>query len=109
MSEDSGNSSSFRVEARGAGTAIITITSTDQRTGERATAECAVTVTGAAPAAETSAAPEAEAIPDAQELVEEEEEKIAIESITIEPKIIFLKIGATRQLNFGQGILANQS
>lgn len=99
VTEDAGNSSSFRVEARGAGTAVITITSTDQKTGECATAECAVTVTGAAPAAETPAAPEAEAAPDAQEMVEEEEEKIAVESITIEPRIILLKIGATRQLN----------
>ncbi len=90
VTEDSGNSSSFRVEALGAGTAIITITATDQRTGERATAKCAITVTGAA-------APSAEASPAAQEPVVEEK-VIPVESITIEPKLFFLKKGAERQL-----------
>lgn len=90
VTEDSSNSSSFRVEALGAGTAIITIISTDQRTGEKATAECAVTVTGAA-------APAAEAPANIQEPTVEE--VIPVESITIEPSLFFLKIGAERQLN----------
>lgn len=38
---------SFRVQALGAGTTIITITATDQRTGESASAKFTVTVTGA--------------------------------------------------------------
>jgi len=90
VTEYSGNSSSFRVEALGAGTVIITITSTDQRTGEKATTECAVTVTGAA-------APAAEVPTDVLE--PSVEEVIPVESITIEPGLFFLKIGAERQLN----------
>ena len=97
VTEDSSNSSSFRVEAQGAGAAIITITATDQGTGERATAKCTITVTGAAPAPKTPAPPATEAPPTAQEPAAKK--AIPVESITIEPKLFFLKIGGERQLN----------
>jgi len=57
---------------------------------------CTYTSAGATPAAETPAAEE-EVPTDVQEPVEEEE-VIAVESIAIEPKLIFLKIGETKQI-----------
>ena len=58
---------------------------------------CTYTSAGATSAPAVAAEPEEEVPADVEEPVEEEE--IVVESITIEPKIIFLKIGATRQLN----------
>lgn len=59
---------------------------------------CTYTSAGADPAAETPVESEEEVPADVQEPVEEEEEVIAVESITIEPKLIFLKIGETKQI-----------
>lgn len=51
------------------------------------------TYAGSTPAGETPSTPEDETTP-----VGEGEEVIPVESITIEPRLVFLKIGATRQL-----------
>lgn len=72
VTTDQYNSSSFRIEALSEGVSTIKFTLIDYLTGKKATAECVVTVTGAA---------------------------VPIESITIEPKLFFLKIGTEKQLN----------
>lgn len=72
VTTDQYNSSSFRIEALSEGVSTIKFTIIDDQTGEKSTAECVVTVTGAT-------AP--------------------IESITIEPQWFFLKTGKERQLN----------
>lgn len=54
---------------------------------------CTYTSAGSTPPGETPATPEDETTP-----VGEEEEVIPVESITIEPRLVFLKIGAKRQL-----------
>jgi len=55
------------------------------------------TSAGATPAPATPAAPAAEVPAEVQEAAVEE--VIPVESITIEPKLFFLKVGATRQIN----------
>lgn len=98
VDQDQYNARSYRVEALGAGTAIITIMGYHPSTGERVTAKCTITVTGAAPAPTTPAPPATEAPTAAQE-PPLEEKVILVESITIEPNLFFLKTGEDRQLN----------
>jgi len=75
VSSDQYNSASFRIEAIGEGTAIITFVLEDWSTGSKVkhTTECIVTVTG--------------------------KEAVAIETITLEPSFFHLEIGEERQLN----------